>query len=163
MSSNPLKADGASCKSTDSEETPAQARYFASFQSLRRFKILRHVESDVIRAANSPLRDRLAGIAELENYECFAVDGHWHKAAAHDARHEGVKMAVGHFYSLNLRTHTVRHLVAGEGLHEHDMSDQIKNKVHQKKTWRLSLVAKEAQRKLITLMHNILLIFNDLR
>lgn len=31
-------------------------------------------------------------------------------------------MAVGHFYALNLRTHTLRHLAAGEGLHEHDMS-----------------------------------------
>jgi hypothetical protein len=31
-------------------------------------------------------------------------------------------MAVGHFYSLNLRTHTLRHLAAGQGLHEHDMS-----------------------------------------
>jgi hypothetical protein len=31
-------------------------------------------------------------------------------------------MAVGHFYSLNLRTHTLRHLAAGKGLHEHDMS-----------------------------------------
>ena len=31
-------------------------------------------------------------------------------------------MAVGHFYSLNLRTHTLLHLAAGEGLHEHDMS-----------------------------------------
>ena len=31
-------------------------------------------------------------------------------------------MAVGHFYALDLRTHTLRHLVAGEGLHEHDMS-----------------------------------------
>src|ERR1035437_9437636 len=31
-------------------------------------------------------------------------------------------MAVGHFYSLNLRTHTLRHLAAAEGLHEHDMS-----------------------------------------
>jgi hypothetical protein len=26
------------------------------------------------------------------------------------------------FYFLNLRTHTLRHLLAGEGLHEHDMS-----------------------------------------
>ena len=31
-------------------------------------------------------------------------------------------MAVGHFYSLNLRTHTLRHLAVGTGLHEHDMS-----------------------------------------
>src|ERR1039458_5431915 len=33
--------------------------------------------------------------------------------------HGGAKMAVGHFYSLNLRTHTLRHLAAAEGLHEH--------------------------------------------
>ena len=31
-------------------------------------------------------------------------------------------MAVGHFYSLDLRSHQLRHLAAGEGLHEHDMS-----------------------------------------
>ena len=58
----------------------------------------------------------------LKNYECFALDGHWHQAATHDPRHKGVKMAVGHFYSLDLRRHTLRHLAAGEGLHEHDMS-----------------------------------------
>jgi hypothetical protein len=50
------------------------------------------------------------------------ADGHWHHAAAHDPRHDGAKLAVGHFYSLNLRTQTLRHLAAGEGLHEHDMS-----------------------------------------
>jgi hypothetical protein len=68
------------------------------------------------------LADRLADIPELARYACFAADGHWHKAATHDLRHKGTKMAVGHFYSLNLRTHTLRHLAAGEGLHEHDMS-----------------------------------------
>jgi hypothetical protein len=31
-------------------------------------------------------------------------------------------MAVGHFYSLDLRSHTLRHLAAGQGWHEHDMS-----------------------------------------
>lgn len=40
----------------------------------------------------------------------------------HDPRHEGSKTAVGHFYALNLHSHTLRHLAAGEGLHEHDMS-----------------------------------------
>src|ERR1051325_8178880 len=58
----------------------------------------------------------------LNVYACFAADGHWHKAAVNDPRHDGSKMAVGHFYALNLRTHTLRHLAAGEGLHEHDMS-----------------------------------------
>jgi len=59
---------------------------------------------------------------ELKHYQCFALDGHWPQAATHDARHEGTKMAGGHFYSLDLRGHQLRHLAAGEGLHEHDMS-----------------------------------------
>jgi hypothetical protein len=31
-------------------------------------------------------------------------------------------VAVGHFYRLNLRTHSLVHLTTGQGLHEHDMS-----------------------------------------
>ena len=50
------------------------------------------------------------------------MDGHWPGAATHDARHEGLKPAVGHCYSLDLRSHPLRHLAAAEGLHEHDMS-----------------------------------------
>lgn len=104
------------------ENTPDQACYFASFQSERRLGVLRDVGSALILAGHPKLHDRLADIPELAGYECFAIDGHWHKAAVHDARHEGTKMAVGHFYSLNLRHHTLRHLAAGQGLHEHDMS-----------------------------------------
>ena len=80
------------------------------------------MRSPWLSTANEQLHDRLADIPELDRYEVFAADGHWHKAAAHDPRHDGVKLAVGHFYSLNLRTHTLRHLTTGQGLHEHDMS-----------------------------------------
>lgn len=104
------------------DHTPDQACYFASFQSPRRLDVLRDIGSAVIQAAHAKIHDRLDDLPELANYECFAMDGHWHKAAVHDARHEGTKMAVGHFYSLNLRTHTLRHLAAGQGWHEHDMS-----------------------------------------
>ena len=41
--------------------------------------------------ANRTLPDRLAAIPELAAYECFAADGHWHQAAAHDPRHDGAK------------------------------------------------------------------------
>ena len=61
-------------------------------------------------------------LSELERDACIAADGHWHKAAAHDAPHANTKMAVGHFYSLSLRTHRLTHLATGKGLHEHDMS-----------------------------------------
>ena len=104
------------------EKPPAPANYFASLHSARRCAVLREVNHGVLTLANGQLHDRLTDIAELAGYEVFAADGHWHKAAAHDPRHEGVKMAVGHFYSLNLRTHTLRLLATGQGLHEHDMS-----------------------------------------
>lgn len=104
------------------DDAPGHSNYFAALQSERRRNVLRDVHGAILTAANLTLHDRLAEIPELAAYDCFATDGHWHKAATHDARHDGRKMAAGHFYSLNLRTHTLRHLAAGEGLHEHDMS-----------------------------------------
>ena len=104
------------------ENTPGHSNYFATLNSPRRCAVIGDVNIALLAAADTKVHDRLADIPELAGYECFAQDGHWHKAATHDLRHEGTKMAVGHFYSLNLRTHTLRHLAAGEGLHEHDMS-----------------------------------------
>ena len=104
------------------DNPPTYANYFVSLRSRRRCDLAREVGLALIGQIEPGLCDRLADIPELSKYECFAADGHWHKAAAHDPRHEGTKMPVGHFYSLNLRTHTLRHLAAREGLHEHDMS-----------------------------------------
>ena len=59
---------------------------------------MREVNLTVLAAANARLPDRLADLPELARYEVFAADGHWHKAGAHDPRHEGVKLAVDHFY-----------------------------------------------------------------
>lgn len=96
--------------------------YFASLKSPRRCDLARELNLSLIATLQARAADRLADIPELARYACFAADGHWHKAAAHDPRHEGRKMAVGHFYSLNLRTHSLRHLATGQGWHEHDMS-----------------------------------------
>lgn len=104
------------------DNPPGYDNYFASLRSERRRDLAREVNGHVIAMVEAKVADRLAGIPELAKYACFATDGHWHKAAVHDPRHDGSKMAVGHFYALNLRTHTLRHLAVGEGLHEHDMS-----------------------------------------
>lgn len=104
------------------ENPPGFNSYFASLRSERRRDLAREVHLNLIARVEAKVSDRLAGIPELARYACFAADGHWHKAAVHDPRHDGSKMAVGHFYALNLRSHTLRHLAAGEGLHEHDMS-----------------------------------------
>ena len=101
-------------------DLPGRTNYFYALASARRRDLALGVNLALI--AQTPVPDRLAEIPELAHYECFALDAHWHKAATHDARHEGVKMAVGHLYSLNLRGHQLRHLAAAQGLHEHDMS-----------------------------------------
>ena len=99
---------------------PTRANYFVAQNSPRRLELARDVNRRLLAKAQLP--DQLARFTELKNYQCFALDGHWHQAATHDARHEGTKLAVGHFYSLDLRGHQLRHLTVGEGLHEHDMS-----------------------------------------
>jgi hypothetical protein len=103
-------------------DPPGYANYFAALKSARRCGLLRDVHDALLATATPQLPDRLADIAELADYECLAADGHWHRGAVHDPRHAGMKMAVGHFYSLDLRRHTLRHLAAGQGLHEHDMT-----------------------------------------
>jgi hypothetical protein len=98
----------------------SRSNYFDALASERRRDMVGDVNLALI--AQMQLPDRLSHIPELAKYECFALDGHWHAAATHDPRHEEKKMAVGHFYSLDLRGHQLRHLAVGEGLHEHDMS-----------------------------------------
>lgn len=102
--------------------TPSHTNYFDTLRSGRRGQLLETVHDGLAEALAPRLVDRLGHIPELALYECFACDGHWHRAATHDPRHDGAKMAVGHFYSLNLRRDTLRHLASAEGLHEHDMS-----------------------------------------
>lgn len=104
------------------ERVPTHSNYFSTLRSPRRGKLLEDLHDRLISAASILLPDRLCSIPELSSYECFAADGHWHRSGTHDPRHEGTKMPVGHFYSLDLRTHALRNLVAAEGLHEHDMS-----------------------------------------
>lgn len=67
------------------------------------------------------LPDALGSYPELEEFDLYAGDGHWHGAAAHDARIDETKWAVGHFYALDLRRHTLRHLGVGLGKKEQDM------------------------------------------
>ena len=62
----------------------------------------------------------------LANFDVHAGDGHFHAAAAHDPRDatDGCKDAVGHFFSLNLRSHALAHLTVADQAarrKEHDM------------------------------------------
>ena len=101
-------------------DPPKRANYFVALASERRGALARDVNRALLAAASLP--DRLAHAPALAHYEGFALAAHWHRAATHDPRPNGVKMAVGHGYSLNLRGHQLRHLTVGEGLHEHDLT-----------------------------------------
>ncbi len=76
-------------------DTPGRTNYFYSLASSRRRDLAHGVNLALL--ARTTWLDRLSAIPELAQYQCFALDGPWHKAATHDARHEGTKMAVGHF------------------------------------------------------------------
>lgn len=103
------------------EKAPKISNYFESLKSERRGRLAREASLEIAELAESMLPDRLKDLPGLENYTSFAADGHWHRGASHDPKHKGAKVAAGHFYSLNLHTHTLRHLAASEYHKEHDM------------------------------------------
>ena len=102
-------------------QCPPVANYFASLKSARRLELVQELNQRLAQRIAESLPDPLARYADLANFDLYAGDGHWHGAAAHDAPVDGTKYAVGHFYALDLRRHTLRHLAVGVGKKEHDM------------------------------------------
>ncbi len=68
--------------------------------------------------------DPFAKYPELNGYDIHAGDGHYHSSAVHDIRKDGKKHATQHFYSVDLRSHALRHLTvadtSGTRKREHD-------------------------------------------
>ena len=103
------------------EVMPKRSNYFESLKSSRRADLAQELSLKVVAQAESSFRDRLADIDELKDYEVFAIDGHWHRGATHDPKRSGKKCPTGHFYSLNIRYHTLRDLAVNEYHKEHDL------------------------------------------
>ena len=55
---------------------PSRSNYFAAQSSPRRLALVRDINRRLLTAAALP--DHLAAFPELKNYQCFALDGHWH-------------------------------------------------------------------------------------
>ncbi len=103
---------------------PTTGHYFEALKSGRRLQLCAELNTLLCEQRAKELPDPLAQFAELEKFDVHAGDGHWHGAAAHDEAKDGRKWAVGHFYSLNLRSHGIRHLECADQVgrkHEHDM------------------------------------------
>jgi len=132
-------------------DIPDVVAYFDSLGSARRLAFLQEASDALYErlARSSKVRDPFAEHPELDDFDIFAGDGHYHEAAAHDPRvlsakdllpkppsvksnpmnrkreePEGMKYAVGHFFALNLRNQLMRHLVVADQVErkkEHDM------------------------------------------
>lgn len=100
---------------------PPRANYFESMKSSRRLGLVNELNQQVCQRVAATLGDDLGAYPDLADFDLYAGDGHWHAAAAHDAPIDGAKYAVGHFYALDLRRHSLRHLAVGGGKKEHDM------------------------------------------
>jgi hypothetical protein len=99
----------------------SKGHYFESLKSTRRYRNLLDISSRFTRsqASDALRRNDLFGKGNVANrylkdFHIYAGDGHFHAAAAHDARdNKDIKNAVGHLYSLNLRNGLLSHLALG--------------------------------------------------
>jgi len=98
---------------------------FKGLRSKRRLKLISEI-ADAVADTNDKLTtdDPFSSHPELNDFEIFAGDGHYHGASAHETRIDGKKYPVQHFYAVDMRTRSVHHLdvarpVAGKKK-EHD-------------------------------------------
>jgi hypothetical protein len=103
-----------------------RSHFFETLKSKRRLNLCREVGLllyDKIKTDNRQA-DPFVQLSLLDEYDIYAGDGHYHAAAVHDIKKAGKKYPTQHFYSLDLRTHALRHLTvadtSGTRKREHD-------------------------------------------
>jgi hypothetical protein len=100
--------------------------FFETLKSKRRLKLCREVSLSLYEKMriNNRQADPFVGFMVLDEYDIYAGDGHYHAAAVHDVKKSGKKHPTQHFYSVDLRTHALRHLTladtSGIRKREHD-------------------------------------------
>ncbi len=97
---------------------PERSLLFETLRSTRRLRLCAQVAEGVATAVQG---DAFAAYPALGQFDLYAADGHWHGAAVHDRAIDERKWAVGHFYTLNLRTGAAQWLASAQGKKEHDM------------------------------------------
>lgn len=102
-----------------------RSHFFETLKSERRLKLCSDVSlslySNMIKKS---VADPFSNYPELDGYDIHAGDGHYHRSAVHDVRKDGKKHPTQHFYSVDLRSHALRHLTladtSGTRKREHD-------------------------------------------
>jgi hypothetical protein len=105
----------------DLDFCPDFSHYFHTLKSARRLQLLQEINQLFARNLKADLPDELAMFPQLDNFDLYAGDGHWHQAASHDPIIDEKTYATGHFYVMNLRRRTLGRLTTAQGKKEHDM------------------------------------------
>jgi len=86
--------------------------FFEALKSPRRLRLSLEIAEHIAEQTDESLKDSdpLGAHKELAKFAVHAADGHFHSAASHDRKFHGKAEAVGHFFALNLRTHSLHHL-----------------------------------------------------
>ena len=109
-----------------SENSVAVSHVFETLKSNRRLDLVKEVNTQVAASMLTHVDSRIDELDELAKVDIYAGDGHYHQTSTHELPIKGKRRAVGHFYTLNLRTHALTHLTAadhqgGSKKGEHDM------------------------------------------
>ena len=81
------------------------SHFFKALKSKRRLANLMSLNGLLEKYSRPLLPDAFAISPELDNFDIYAGDGHYQKAASFDQKIIGKKRATGHFFRLNLRNH----------------------------------------------------------
>ncbi|MBW2365303.1 MAG: transposase [Deltaproteobacteria bacterium] len=104
----------------------SRSLFFETLKSKRRLKLCREINSMVYKKMliKKWEHDPFAKFSELDEFDIFAGDGHYHAAAAHDKKKNDKKYPTQHFYAVNLRNQALNHLTladtSGNRKREHD-------------------------------------------
>ena len=104
-----------------------RSHFFETLKSGRRLKLCREVSLLLYEKMKISRHrtDPFASFPVLDEYDIHAGDGRYHAAACHDVKKSGKKYSIQHFYSVDLRSHALRHLTladtSGTRKKEHDI------------------------------------------
>jgi len=107
------------------------SHFFKALKSARRLGNITSLNDLLATSMTRHVADPYAQCSELDGWDIYAVDGHYHKAACFDPKREASDgtvraTATGHFFRMNMRTHHLGCLAMAEPRDgkkkEHDMA-----------------------------------------
>lgn len=107
------------------------SHFFKALKSERRLENIISLNDLLSISMNKQIEDSFTQCRELADWDIYAVDGHYHKAACFDPKYlagDGLirATATGHFFRMNMRTHHLSCLAMAEPKDgkkkEHDMA-----------------------------------------